>query len=160
VEGGVSYIFRTDLTTGATEKFRPEPVVNSPSISPDRKWVVLTTPFEGRGASEPAKAYPVQGGDPVPLCIRCFVSWSRDASSIYFTITGGMGSSKSLAVPLRRGQMFPTLPAGGFATFKDGQSLPGARVIERSVVYPGTRAGVYAYTVQSAHRNLYRFKVP
>ncbi len=92
VEGGASYIFRTDLATGATEKFRPEPVVNSPAISPDRKWVVVTTPFEGRGTTEPAKAYPVQGGDPVKLCSRCFVSWSRDASTIYFTVAGEMGS--------------------------------------------------------------------
>jgi Tol biopolymer transport system component len=37
---GASYIFRADLTTGVTEKFRPETVVNSPAISPDRNWVI------------------------------------------------------------------------------------------------------------------------
>jgi Tol biopolymer transport system component len=160
VTGGTSYIFRTDLTTGATEKFRPEAVENSPAISPDRNWVIVTTAFEGRGTTEPSKAYPVEGGDPMNLCSQCFVSWSRDASTIYFTVAGEMGSSKSLAVPLRRGQMLPALPRGGFATLKDGQALPGARVIERPIVYPGTAAGVYAYIVGNAHRNLYRVTVP
>jgi Tol biopolymer transport system component len=160
VEGGASYIFRTDLETGATEKFQPEVVVNSPAISPDRKWVVVTTPFEGRGTTEPAKAYPVQGGDPMKLCSRCFVSWSRDGSTIYFAFAGEMGSSKSFVVPLRRGQMFPALPPGGFARLKDGQPLPGGRVIERQMVYPGTAAGAYAYVVQTAHRNLYRVRMP
>jgi eukaryotic-like serine/threonine-protein kinase len=160
VTAGQSYIFRSDLTTGATDRFRPVSVVNSPAISPDRNWLIVTTPFEGRGAPEPSKAYPVKGGEPVNLCSQCFVSWSRDASTIYFTVAGEMGSSKSLAVPLRRGQMFPALPPGGFATLKDGQALRGARVIDRPIVYPGTRAGVYAYIVQIAHRNLYRVTVP
>ncbi len=160
VTGDGSYIFRTDLATGATEKFRPEPVVNSPAISPDRNWVVVTTPFEGRGTSEPSKAYPVHGGDPVNLCSRCFVSWSRDAGTIYFTVAGEMGPSKSLAVPLRRGRMFPALPPGGFSNLKDGQALPGAKVIERPTVFPGTATGVYAYVVQTAHRNLYRVRLP
>ena len=158
--GGASYIFRTDLTTGATEKFRPEPVVNSPAISPDRNWVIVTTPFEGRGTTEPSKAYPVHGGDPVNLCSRCFVSWSRDAGTIYFTVAGEMGASKSLAVPLPHGGMFPALPPDGFATLKEGEALPGARVIERPFVYPGTATGVYAYVVQTTHRNLYRVRLP
>jgi len=158
--GGASYIFRTDLTTGATGKFRPEAVVDSPAISPDRNWVIVTTPFEGRETAEPSKAYPVHGGDPVNLCSRCFVSWSRDASTIYFTFVGEMGASRSLAVPLPHGRMLPALPPGGFATLQEGKALPGARVIERSIVYPGTAAGVYAYVAQTAHRNLYRVRLP
>ncbi len=63
-------------------------------------------------------------------------------------------------MPLRRGQMFPKLPAGGFTTLEEGQALPGARVIERPIVYPGTTAGVYAYIKQTAHRNLYRVRFP
>jgi hypothetical protein len=158
--GGASYIFRTDLTTGAIEKVRPEAVVNSPAISPDRNWVIVTTPFEGRGTTEPSKAYPVHGGDPVNLCSQCFVSWSRDAGTIYFTVAGEMGSSKCLAVPLPHGRIFPVLPTGGFRTLKDGQALPGARVIERPIVYPGTKTGIYAYIVETAHRNLYRVRLP
>ena len=158
--GGASYIFRTDLSTGVTEKFRPEAVVNSPAISPDRNWIVVTTPFEGRGTTEPSKAYPVHGGDPVNLCSRCFVSWSRDAGAIYFTVAGEMGSSQSLVVLLPPGRIFPALPSGGFRTLKDGLALPGARVIERTIVYPGTTAGIYAYIVQAAHRNLYRVILP
>jgi hypothetical protein len=63
-------------------------------------------------------------------------------------------------VPLRRGQMFPVLPAGGLMTLEDGQALPGAHVIDREIVYPGIGPGVYAYIVQTAHRNLYRLTVP
>ena len=51
-------------------------------------------------------------------------------------------------------------PAGGFATLKDGQPLAGARVIDRLMVYPGTAAGQHAYIVQTAHRNLYRVRLP
>ncbi len=159
IEGRAAYLFRTDLETGGTEKFRPEAVVNSPAISPDRKWVVATASFEGRGTTEPTKAYPVQGGDAVQLCSRCFVSWSRDASTIYFTLPGEMGSSKSISVPLRPGQMFPAVPPGGVATLKDAQALTGARVIRHQMVYPGTAAGVYAYIAQTAHRNLYRVRI-
>jgi len=158
VEGGFSYLFRADLATGATEKFRPEPVVNSPTISPDRKWVVVMPFFEGRGPVELAKAYPVQGGDPVALCRRCFVSWSRDASTMYFTSLGEMGSLKTLAVPLRGGKMFPALPEGGIATLLDGKSLPGARVIDRMQIFPGPTPELYAYMVETAHRNLYRIR--
>jgi Tol biopolymer transport system component/predicted Ser/Thr protein kinase len=111
IEGGASYVFRTDLETGETHKFRPEPAVNSPAISPDRKWLVMTTPFEGRGTPEPAKAYPVQGGDPLELCSGCFVSWSRDASTIYFTVAKEMGS-RSLLCRCGGGRCFPSYPPG------------------------------------------------
>jgi hypothetical protein len=43
---------------------------------------------------------------------------------------------------------------------EEGLALPGARVIERPMVYPGTGVGAYAYIVQTAHRNLYRVRLP
>ena len=156
VEGGASYIFRTDLATGATEKFRPEPVVNSHrTISPDRKWVVVTTPFEGRAGPDRRRRIRCRAAIRSSCASRCFVSWSRDASTIYFTVAAEMGSSKSLAVPLRRGQMFPQLPPGGFTTL-GGAGIAWGSGDRATVVYPGTTAGVYAYVVQTAHRNLYR----
>ncbi len=160
VEGSASYVFRTDLQTGQTVKFRPEPVVNSPAVSPDRKWVVVSAPFESRGSVEPTRAFPVDGGNPIALCAQCFVSWSRDANTVYFTVAEAMGSTKSLAVPLPKGQAFPKLPPQGFVTLKEGEALPGARVLDHPMVYPGTSRGTYAYVMQTAHRNLYRVTLP
>lgn len=63
-------------------------------------------------------------------------------------------------MPLPHGRMFPALPPDGFSNLKDGQALAGAKVIERPTVFPGSATGMYAYVVQTAHRNLYRVKLP
>jgi hypothetical protein len=62
-------------------------------------------------------------------------------------------------LPIASRQAFPKLPAGGL-TLENARTLPGAKVIGVTGVFPGIKASQYTYVNSVAHRNLYRLALP
>ena len=50
----------------------------------------------------------------------------------------------------------PHLPPLGIQNLSEALSFPGARVVERYDISPGSDPSVYAYVKSTVHRNLYR----
>jgi hypothetical protein len=78
----------------------------------------------------------------------------------YLGIDLGSGPGKTVAIPVPPGQSLPELPATGIRTLDEAKALPGARVIDRRDISPGSDPSVYAYVKKWVHRNLYRIPVP
>jgi hypothetical protein len=157
-EGKVSYINELELSSGRVRRLVPEPVINSPILSPGGQWIVSTTPSEDPDNTAFTKAYPKNGGVPIKVCQRCFLKWTGDGKWLFISFGFGnvMGGRKTFVVALPPGKAFPTLPAGGVNTEAEAEKLPGVRVINLGFVFPGLTPSVYAYVKQSAQRNLYR----
>ena len=160
-EGGQWYIYRIALESGRVEKFASDPAVNAPSVSPDGRWIVSRTTVQGREDSGVLKAYRKEGGPPVTVCNACFVSWTRDGRSLFFSFTSANSfAGKTFIITLPAGRAFPTLPPQGLNSEADLQKLSVDGVIDRPVGFPGPSASTYAFEKQFVQRNLYRIAIP
>ena len=107
------------------------------------------------------QAYPLAGGPPTPIFDALgFVRWQPDGRLLYLSVATAMNSAgaagRTYALPVPRGQLFPKIPPGGFHSEAEISAQPGVRVIDAGDVSPGRKPGVYAFSRQTVHRNLYR----
>ena len=165
-----SHLARLKLDTGTREEIDAAPVYLLLSVSPDGGWAaVLLSPPEGHGDRVTnAKAYPLRGGEPVPLCDNCtlgagparaqapLIAWSPDGKFLYFSLRYfGMQNPATLSLPV--GERGPTaLNSINFASEKDVLTLKGARLIQGVDAYPSTSPEVYAFARHGAKTNLFR----
>jgi eukaryotic-like serine/threonine-protein kinase len=155
------FVFALNPDSGVARKLIAEPSVDAPAVSPDRKWVVVTVPFEGRDSTNRVKAFRASGGDPLVLCQRCFIKWTRDQNALFvaFRTANAASLGETIVFPISAGQAFPKLPEGGL-TLENARTLPGAKVIGVTGVFPGIHASQYAYVNSVANHNLYRLALP
>jgi len=85
------------------------------------------------------------------------VTWSPDGKFVYLHDTL---LRQTVAVPLKRGELLPPLPASGIASPAAAAALPGARMIEQPRAFGGPNPSVYAFARVTTHRNIYRVPVP
>ena len=151
LEGKTEYVYRVHHDGSGLRKALASPVFLGNSVSPDGRWIVAWAPLTGDG-SPSIQAFPLDGGTPLRIggCAEG-VSWSLDGRSVvigpYF-------------VPLRPGEAFPQIPAGGFHSQDEIAHLPGAHLVEGNVAALGPSAGVYAFYKSTIQRNLYRIAIP
>jgi len=156
-EGGLSYIYRLQIASGEIHKFISDPAVNSPVISPDRRWIVSWTPDAGKNTTTIVKAYPTSGGAPVTICSRCFLRWSRDQKAVFFSFGGNFDDGGATYVlRLQPGKALPDFPERGIQSEGDLKSLPTLAVVDRPGLFPGIEPTIYAFQRQVVQRNLYR----
>jgi DNA-binding winged helix-turn-helix (wHTH) protein/Tol biopolymer transport system component len=135
------------------------------SVSPDGRWVAI--PNSTDPLAWPAMLYPVRGGSPVLLCIPCTsgnevervgppgVSWSPSGKFLYLRFQESM-----YAIPLRPGQMLPSLATPAFRSERDAALFPGAQLLPERGAFPGPDPSIYAFTRTVTHRNIYRIQPP
>ena len=158
--GSQWFVFALNPDTAVVRKLVAEPSVDAPIVSPDRKWVVVTVPFNGRDTTSQVRAFPTSGGKPLIVCQRCFVKWTRDQKVLFvaFRAANAMSLGETFVIPIPPRQTFPNLPESGL-TLENAHTCCGARVIRGTGVFPGIRASQYAYVNPIVHRNLYRLSL-
>jgi WD40 repeat protein len=156
------YIYALELDSGRTRKFTTDQAVNSPTISPDGRWILSTVPTAGNDATTVLKAFPKEGGAPVTFCTSCSVKWTRDQRQLFLalTIVNGAADGTTFVVNLPTGRALPDFPREGIGTEAELRKLPNIRVINRIGLFPGPTSSIYAFQRQSVQRNLYRIAVP
>ena len=163
LEAGEWYIFRFDVRNGSVSKFVAEPAVNSPAVSPDRRWLLTTVPVAGKNSTTVQKAFPTSGGVPVTICAGCVLRWTRDQRHLFFSTRSegsGDGSASTYVIELSPGRALPELPPAGISGDDDLRRLRAVRVLDGSTFFPGATASVYAFQRQSVQRNLYKVTLP
>jgi hypothetical protein len=160
-DGALWYIYRLDLESGEIRKFRPESALNSPVISPDRRWIFSLVPDAGKTATTVLKAFSSDGGSPITVCSRCYLKWPRDQKALFLSFSGnGEDAGSTYIVRLAPGRALPELPANGIQSENDVKRLPVVAVVDRPSVFPGATSSVYAFARRTVHRNLYRISLP
>ena len=161
-EGNSYFIYELTLSSGQLRRAISDAVVDPPAISPDRRWIVVSTMHADDLGLTSFMAYASSDSRSFRVCPFCVLSWPRDAKSIFVTFAGSaldMGANKTYEVPLLAGKMFPPIPPQGIKSKVDFQKVSGARAID-GYAYPGPSASTYAYVRQSTVRNLYRVYLP
>ena len=159
-EAGLWYIYRLEIESGAIHKFISDPAVNSPVISPDRRWIVSLSPDAGKNTTTILRAFPTGGGKPITICSRCFLRWSRDQKAVFFSFGGnGNEAGSTYVLRLQPGKALPDLPERGIQSEDQLKSLPTLTVVDRTGLFPGAEPAVYAFQREVVQRNLYRIPV-
>ena len=97
------------------------------------------------------------------VCPACYLKWTRDQKHLFFSFENSNGNDRgtTLVIPLRAGAALPNLPNGGVESIEQlrSLSLPGARVLDRPVPFPGTSSSTYAFQRRRVQRNLYQLSL-
>ena len=166
--GTTGFMYRTKEDGSGMQKALEAPVLIPYGISPDGKWLQAWAPVQKSGF--PAmQLFPLAGGTPIPIATATGFQWSRDGRYVSIMSLGGslMPEGRGYIVPLPPGQMYPSIPAGGFSSEEQVARLPGAKRIDlagadSSVpggLVPGPSADTYLFYRNRVQRNLYRIPI-
>ena len=158
-EGGTNYLYRVKSDGTDRQKISPEPVFDLVAISPDGQWAVAAAQAADPEHTVSTKAYPLAGGEPVPLCGEyCVTQWNvrGELFLVDYNISSG---GNTYVFPLRHGTDIPKLPAGGIARIEDITNAKPAAAIPH-LVSSAVSISVYAYVQETTRRNLYRIPLP
>ncbi len=163
IEGKFNFVYRMKEDGTERQKVVADPIIDRFSSSPDGQWIVTDVAVSGEESSSATVAYPASGGPPVRIYDGvAFVRWASNGKLVYlfFRGLGGMGAAKTYVVRVAPGKPLPALPPSGIKSEADVKALPVAKVIDRGLVYPGPDPSIYAFTRETAQRNLYRIPIP
>ena len=127
-------------------------------VSLDGRSIAAWT--DGSGAT----VYPIDGGAPVLVWGRdARLRWSSDGRLLYLSLSSSAGTlysaGRTYVIPLESGRLLPDLPPGGFRTEAEIAALPSVQIIGAADIAPGPTANVYAFSVETTQRNLYRIPI-
>jgi Tol biopolymer transport system component len=153
-EGGENYLYRMKLDASDQRKAMARPLSGlGHAVSPDGKWVAAPSGNLVTGA------YPLAGGDPLPVCIRCSVSWGADGGSIELNFRALMGEKNvTVSLPVKGGRL-PAFPREGVNGADEAAKLPGA-VTFSSDFTSAVAGSSYAYVRMNSQANLFRITLP
>jgi len=159
-EGAYGFAYRIREDGTGRRKAHEHPVISTSGVSPDGQWlVVYSRPSkEKTGAT---LALPLGGGSPVRILGRSAqaVRWSPDGKLLFLPLGNSSYSGKAgntYVIPVPPHRALPEIPAEGFLSGAEIAKLPGVRIIDSPDVTPGPTNEVYAFSRETAQRNLYR----
>jgi Tol biopolymer transport system component len=164
LENDKAFLYHSPANGSPPRKVMDASIINTEGLSADGKWVAADTTLSAGNAGYGwmVAAFPVSGGAAVPLCAICHVKWSPDGKLLYLWFHGWGGSekpgAKTYLIPLRPGNAVPPIQFM-LRSEADVRALPGVRAVEPAGVWPGPR-GLYAFSRETAQRDLYRIPVP
>ena len=157
IEGDSNFLYcmKTDGTD--RRKISAQRVLDAVSLSPDGRWFVAAAPSPDVEHTARLVAFAVDGSTSATLCTSyCLVRW--DTSGAFAYVTFSLMQQGTYSLPVQETGL-PKLPAAGIARIEDLQNATKAAVIPH-VVESAISPSIYAYTVQSTRRNLYRIPLP
>jgi serine/threonine protein kinase len=158
IEGGSNFLYRMKADGTGRRKITPERILDIESVSPDGRWVVVGAPNPDEEYTASAKAFPVDGGAPVPVCVGyCSLNW--DTAGKYALVSFFTNGGGSYATPVMHDLGLPKLPSVGLEPSQDFLNAKTTLAVPwfvQSAVSPS----VYAYTRENTRRNLYRIQLP
>jgi eukaryotic-like serine/threonine-protein kinase len=157
-EGGSNFLYRMKTDGTNRRKISSERILDIIAVSPDGRWVTAAASNSDNEHTTVTKAYAVDSGAVVPLCLDyCTLSW--DTAGRYAYLSFVINGKVSYATPVMHDVGLPKLPPIGvvgseyFASTKTSVVIPW---FVQSAVNPS----VYAYTRENTRRNLYRIQLP
>lgn len=151
-----SFLARIKRDGSGRERIANTNITEKGAVSPDGQWVVAH--LNVKTGQRDTVAFPIRGGDPTIICSYICNSWWSPDGKLFYIITESPISSvgRTIAIPLRPGQMLPDLPTGGIASRADRLDIPGIQVLDRGDAYAGNDPSKYVYTKQDFLGNLFR----
>ena len=154
IEGDANFLYRMKASGADRHKISPRPALDAFAISPDGRWFVAAAPGPGPEHAAEVTAIAVDGSTSETLCVTyCSLTWDTSGKFVYMSFALMKQGSYLLEVAPDTG--LPKLPPTGIAVNDDLKNATTAPEIPH-VVDSAVTPTVYAYTVQSTRRNIYR----
>jgi hypothetical protein len=155
-EGGANYLYRMKSDGSARRKITSERVLDIATASPDGRWIVAAIPNPDPEHTVAIKAFAVDGGAAVKLCVDyCFFFWDPAGKFVY--VYSQLHHS-SYAVPVAHDTGLPKVLPGDVARFEREANAKTITAIPQAV-FSAVSPSLYAYTRQTTRRNLYRIQL-
>ncbi len=157
IEGGLNFLERMNSDGSGRHKITPQAVLDAETLSPDGRWFVAGSPGPDLDHGPRVTAFAVDGTKAFTLCHGyCDFKWDTAGKFAYVSLSFEMAAPKAdtFALPIQRDTGFPKLLPGGIAGKEDPVNAKPTTIFPRldSAVSPS----LYAYTVVTTRRNLYR----
>jgi Tol biopolymer transport system component len=158
IEGSSNFIYRMKGDGTGRRKITTEPMLDVEAVSPDGRWIAVSSPNPDQEHTIAIKAFPMDGNNAVPLCLGyCVLNWDIPGKFMYVRFPQLSEGTHALPVLLDSG--LPRLPPAGIARIEDFKSAKSAAVLP-SGLPSAVNSSFYAYTRQNTRRNLYRIQLP
>jgi serine/threonine protein kinase/Tol biopolymer transport system component len=165
-EQGGYFVYGMKADGSDLRKLVPIPIGQLGSVSPSGDFVTLMVK-EGSRDEISVLLYKVADGTSRSVCGACFPYWSRDGKRLYisFALVSRSESKKhgqTYVLPWNSAEPWKALGPAGTKTEDEvariAAVVPAASKAESFA--PGPSPSVYAYSVRTIQRNLYRIPVP
>jgi hypothetical protein len=136
------------------QKISPRRVLDAFAMSPDGRWFVAAAPEPDPEHTAEVIAFAVDGSASATLCVNyCSLTWDTSGKFVYMSFP--LMKQGSYLLPVVPDSRLPRLPRTGIAVNDDLKNATTAAEIPH-VVDSAVSPTMYAYTIQSTRRNLYR----
>jgi eukaryotic-like serine/threonine-protein kinase len=158
IEGGSNFLYRMKGDGTDRRKVTPDRILDILSVSPDGRWAVAAVPGTDEEHAMMTKAFALDGGTAVPLCVDyCMATWDITGKSIFLFYESLFDGTYEIPVAHNLG--LPKVPPDGIARVEDFTN-PKSNAPIPWRVESAMAPSVYAYTREDKHRNLYRIQLP
>jgi len=154
VEGGIDFLYRMRIDGTQRQKLSPKRIFDLLDASPNGRWAIVLGEGSDEEKSPTVMAVPLDGGAVVRICsIACWAGWSVHGEFMHFKFFQSADQSTFLQ-PLREPGGIPDVAFGN-------ESAETLKKVKTMAVIPHrvdsvVSKSLYAYTVVSTQRNLYR----
>jgi len=154
VEGGIDFLYRMRIDGTQRQKIIPERIFDLFDASPNGRLALVLCEGSDEEKSPTVMVVPLEGGGGVRICsIACWAGWSVRGEFMHLNFYQSADQSTYL-LPLRE-------PGGIPDVVIENESAETLKKVKTMAVIPHRVGSVmskslYAYTVESTRRNLYR----
>jgi eukaryotic-like serine/threonine-protein kinase len=86
-EGASNFLYRMKPDGTARRKVTTERILDAAAVSPDGRWLVAGTPGTDSDHPSVVKAFPLNGGEPIPLCLGfCQLTWDASGKFLFSNV--------------------------------------------------------------------------
>jgi eukaryotic-like serine/threonine-protein kinase len=158
IEGGSNFLYRMKSDGAGRSKVTPDRILDSLAVSPDGRWVIAAVPGTDEVHTMMVKAFALDGGPAVPLCVDyCLPTWDISGKSMFLNFPSVFAGTYE--IPVMHDVGLPKVPPAGIARVEDFTN-PKTNAPIPWYVESGIGPSVYAYTREDSRRNLYRIQLP
>ena len=165
-EHGEYFVYRMKADGSELRKLLPIPITSLVSVSPTGDFVMVGTK-ESQDGKILHKIYKTDDGSSRTFCDGCYLEWSRDSKRLYVTFALFSGTAlkereHTYVLPWDSGAPWKVLGSGSARTEADIAKIaaPVAEASKAEIFEPGPSPKIYAYSLRTIQRNLYRIPLP
>jgi DNA-binding winged helix-turn-helix (wHTH) protein/Tol biopolymer transport system component len=170
-EGDNNFLYRINRDGSGRAKAVPYPILNSFSISPDRRFIGALMALRSPGPSFALMAVPTDGGIPRRICTGfCVANWSPDGRLLYVGYSSGssLQFDQLVAIPVPLGDSLPVLPSSGIGSVREAIEIAGGRPVatgfaattKANIDFSPGPSSMFAFVKERVQRNLFRVLLP
>jgi serine/threonine protein kinase len=153
-EGASNFIYRMKLDGTEPRKITPAKILDIASVSPDGRWAAAAVPGPDEEHPYAIVAIPLQGGEPVPICMAlCLPRWDVRGKLLFLGFAQ-QDQQTNFGLPVTASGL-PALPPGGFTNMTAFSRIKGV-VTVREQLASALNGSVYAFVRTTTRRNIYR----